>query len=144
MWMCVMEKYVAEMLLCKNAITLNSAWMALNALVLAVHLFYPLCMYPTIRVFSGEVGFIFYLLLRTLLKDHKWKLLEEKLRIKVIESEVIQEPTIKHTPFCDLIFQSEKKKSLYSMKTSFFFLLDALKSILLSFLAHLNLFQLNM
>ncbi len=33
----------------------------------------------------------------------------------------IQEPTIKHTPFCDLIFQSEKEKSLYSMKTSFFF-----------------------
>ncbi len=68
--------------------------------------------------------------------------IEEKLRIKVIESEVIQEPTIKHTPFCDLIFQREKEKSLYSMKTSFF--LDALKSILLSFLAHLNLFQLNM
>ncbi len=39
----------------------------------------------------------------------------------MIESEVIQEPTIKHTPFCDLIFQSEKEKSLYSMKTSFFF-----------------------
>lgn len=94
--------------------------MALNASVFAVHLFYPLCMYSTIRVFSGEVGLIFYLLLRTLLKDHQWKLFEEKLRIKVIESEVIQEPTTKHTPFCDL-FQSEKEKNLNSMETSCFF-----------------------
>lgn len=112
--------------------------MALNASVLAMHLFYPLYMYPTIRVFSGEVGLIFYLFLRT----HQWKLFEEKLRIKAIESEVIQAPTTKHTPFCDIIFQSEKEKSLFSMKTVFF--LAALKSILLSFLAHLNLFQLNM
>lgn len=90
--------------------------MALNASVLAMHLFYPLYM-CTIRVFSGEVGLIFYLFLRT----HQWKLFEEKLRIKAIEPEVIQAPTTKHTPFCYIIFQSEKEKSLFSMKTVFFF-----------------------
>lgn len=91
--------------------------MALNASVLAMHPFYPLYMYPTIRVFSGEVGLIFYLLLRT----HQWKLFEEKLRIKAIESDVIQAPTTKHTPFCDIIFQSEKEKSLFFYKNRVFF-----------------------
>lgn len=49
------------------------------------------------------------------------ELFEEKLRIKVFESEVIQAFVTKHMPFADIIMK--KKKSFSSEKFFFFFFL---------------------